>query len=61
MARGLDRDHHLDAGHDPIWVMSCWAALITPSSSVPTSLEADAAVDGVDSPFPTPDRARATR
>src|SRR5271165_3690517 len=45
----------------PIWVISCWAALITPSSSGATSLDADEAVDGVDRPLPTPDRARATR
>ncbi len=38
----------------PIWVISCWAALITPSSSAATSLDADAAVDGVDRPLPTP-------
>ncbi len=38
----------------PIWVISCWAALITPSSSAATSLEADATVDGVASPLPTP-------
>ena len=43
----------------PIWVTSCWAALITPSSSGETSLEADAAVAGVDRPLPTPERARA--
>ena len=43
----------------PIWVISCWAALITPSSSAATSLEADDTVDGVDRPLPTPERARA--
>ncbi len=45
----------------PIWVISCWAALITPSSSGATWLEADEAVDGVDRPLPTPERASATR
>ena len=44
----------------PIWVISCWAALITPSSSIPTSLDEEAAVDGVTMPMPMPDRARAT-
>ena len=37
-----------------------WAARITPSSSGATSLDADAAVDGVDTPLARPDRARAT-
>ncbi len=44
----------------PIWVINCCAALITPSSSAATSLEAEAAVAGVESPLPTPERARAT-
>ena len=44
----------------PIWVISSWAALITPSSSAATSLAADEAVDGVDTPLPRPERARAT-
>src|SRR5665213_2717568 len=45
----------------PIWVTSCWAALITPSSSGRTSFDADAAVDGVTIPIPTPDKDKAAR